>query len=89
MEKYSILMPVYYKEKPDFLRKSIESMIQQTVQTDDFVIVEDGPLIQELYDVLNEYEEKYKFIHRVVQEKNRGCGASLNNGLKNCKREIF
>lgn len=89
MENYSILMPVYYKEKPDFLRKSIESMIQQTVQTDDFVIVEDGPLTEELYEVLDEYEKKYVFIHRVVQKENRGCGASLNNGLKNCKNELI
>lgn len=88
MDNYSILMPVYYKEKPEYLRRSIESMVEQTVQTDDFVIVEDGPLTQELYKVLDEFENKYDFIHRVVQKENRGCGASLNNGLKSCKNDL-
>ena len=89
MEKYSVLMPLYYKEKPEFLRKSIESMVQQTVKPDDFVIVEDGPLTDELYEVLNEYERKYDFIHRIVQKENLGCGASLNNGLRSCKNELI
>lgn len=36
---YSVLMSVYYKEKPDFLKQSMESIFQQTVPTNDFVLV--------------------------------------------------
>ena len=43
-EKYSVLMSVYHKEKPEYLRQSLESIFTQTIQTDDFVLVCDGPL---------------------------------------------
>ena len=52
---YSVLMSVYYKEKPEFLRQSIESMLAQTAPTNDFVLVCDGPLNSEL-DAVIEWE---------------------------------
>ena len=39
--KYSVLMSVYYKENPEWLKESIESMLKQTILTDDFVIIKD------------------------------------------------
>ena len=54
---YSVLMSVYIKEKPEFLQKSIESVMQQSVVTNDFVIVCDGPLNDNLYeDIRNFYK---------------------------------
>ena len=32
MEKYSVLMSLYIKEKPNYLRTAVDSMIGQTVQ---------------------------------------------------------
>ena len=43
MNEYSVLMSVYYREKPEYLRESIGSIFNQTVQTDDFVLACDGP----------------------------------------------
>ena len=45
--KYSVLMSVYHKENPQFLKISIDSMINQTVRPDEFVIVKDGPLTRQ------------------------------------------
>ena len=42
--EYSVLMSVYYKEKPEYLKQAIESIQAQTLPTDDFVLVCDGPL---------------------------------------------
>ena len=39
VSKYSVLMSVYYKEKPEYLKQAIESIQAQTLQTDDFVLV--------------------------------------------------
>ncbi|MFQ6929766.1 MAG: hypothetical protein ACLRR3_01300 [Eubacterium sp.] len=36
-------MSVYHKEKPEYFRAAIESVLNQTVKTNDFVIVCDGP----------------------------------------------
>lgn len=88
-EKYSVLMSVYYKENPEFLKKSIESIVNQTLQTDDFVIVCDGPLTEELYKVIEEYQQRYSFIHVFYLNENRGLGLALNFGIKKCKNELI
>ena len=38
-KKYSVLMSVYYKERPEWLDYSIESMMKQTILPNEFVIV--------------------------------------------------
>lgn len=86
---YSVLMSVYYKEKPNFLARALDSMFNQSVAPDEVVIVEDGPLTDGLYGVLNEYSEKYtNRFKRVVNETNLGLGKALNRGLEACKNEI-
>jgi len=39
MTAYSVLMSVYHKEKPAYFRAAIQSIIDQTVKADEFVIV--------------------------------------------------
>ena len=38
-KKYSVLMSVYYKDKPDWLKYSIDSMLNQTIYPSEIVIV--------------------------------------------------
>lgn len=89
MEKYSVLMSLYKKEKPEYLKPAIESMINQTIKPDEIVIVEDGELTEELYNVIASYKKEYPELFTiVVNEKNIGLGLSLNNGLKVCRNEL-
>jgi glycosyltransferase involved in cell wall biosynthesis len=82
-------MSLYVKEKPEYLRLAIDSMLNQTVAPDEIVIVEDGPLTDALYDVLDEYNSKYpQLFHFVKNEENIGLGLALNAGLKECRNEI-
>ena len=85
MKKYSVLMSLYIKEKPEYLRLAVDSMLNQTVKPDEIVIVEDGPLTDALYAVLDEYGDK---ITRIRNEKNLGLGLALNVGLKACRNEL-
>lgn len=86
---YSVLMSVYYKENPIYLRESLESMFSQTVLTDDFILVADGKLTRELYDVIDEFERRYDGIFQMIQlDENLGLGQALNAGLKHCKNEL-
>lgn len=88
-EDYSVLMSVYYKERPDWLRESIESILNQSIMTNDFVIVEDGPLNEALYKVLNYYEIKHpQIINRIRLEKNVGLGPALGEGIFHCKNDL-
>lgn len=88
MEAYSVLTTVYAKEEPAFLRTSIESMLNQSVLTDDYVIVKDGPLTSELDAVLESYAQSYDFFNIVALEENVGLGAALRAGLSACKNDL-
>ena len=89
LPKYSVLMSLYIKEKPEYFRLALDSMLNQTVAPDEIVIVEDGPLTDALYAVLDEYKENYpQIIHTVKNEKNLGLGLALNVGLNECRNEL-
>lgn len=83
-KKYSVLMSLYKKENPEYLRIAIDSMLNQTIAPDEIVLVEDGPLTDELYAVLDDYP----ILHRIKNEKNLGLGLALNIGLKECRNEL-
>lgn len=86
--KYSVLMSVYRKEKPEYLKESIESMLRQTISPDEIVLVKDGPLTTELDNVISEFKGLNNF--KIVELKeNVGLGKALNIGLRNCKNEII
>ncbi len=89
MEKYSVLMSVYKKEKPEFLRLALVSMAEQTVPPDEIILIEDGPLNDELNKVIADFSAEHQGIFRtVVNEKNLGLGPSLNKGVKECRNEL-
>jgi len=87
---YSVLMSVYHKEKPEYLRMSMESIYHQTVPTDDFVLICDGILTTELDAVIAEMQEKFGERLRVVRlRKNGGLGKALQIGVCECKNELI
>lgn len=89
MMDYSILMSVYAKENPEYLKQSIDSMLNQTVRSNDFVIVCDGPLTKELYGIIDFYaSDPRNHIHKIQIESNVGLGAALNKGVKECINEL-
>lgn len=86
---YSVLMSVYHKEQPLFLKQSIDSMLSQTVKPGDFVIVCDGPLTEELEQVISGYVQSHGELFQIVRLKeNVGLGKALNAGLKRCRFEL-
>ena len=42
--KFSVLLSIYYKEKPEYFSECMESIYSQTVLPDEIVLVEDGRL---------------------------------------------
>ena len=87
--EYSVLMSVYHKEKPEYLKQSIESIQAQTLSTNDFVLVCDGPLNEQLDSVIATKQQEMGEILNVVRlAKNGGLGNALNEGIKHCKNEL-
>lgn len=86
-KKYSVLMSVYYKEQPEYLRDSINSMLNQTIEPDEIVLVKDGPLTEALEKVIYEYKDN-PILNVIELKENVGLGKALNIGLTKCKNEI-
>ena len=86
---YSVLMSVYKKESAENLRQAMESIENQTVKPDDFVLMCDGPLTSELDEVIQEKVLKLGSVLNVIRLKeNVGLGAALNTGIRKCKHEL-
>ena len=76
--KVSIIIPVYNVEK--YLRKCIESALNQTLDNIEIIAVNDGSTDNSL-KILNEYENIYENF-KVINQVNMGVGSARNTGLK-------
>ena len=84
--KYSVLMSVYQNDDSDFLKIALESIYdKQTRKPDEVVVVFDGPLKEQLYDVLNAFQKgREDVVKYYPQEVNRGLGEALRIGSELC-----
>lgn len=84
--KYSVLMSVYKNDDPDFLKIALESIYdKQTHKPDEVVVVFDGPLKEQLYDVLNAFQKGREDVMKYYpQELNHGLGEALRIGSELC-----
>lgn len=85
---YSVIMAVYINDKADWLTQAVESILGQTVPSNDIIIVVDGPVSKEVNDVINLYERN-SIINIIRLKENRGLGYALNLGIKNSKNELI
>lgn len=84
---FSCLMSCYYKDPVGLMKEALDSICNQTKVPDELVLVEDGELTAEHYDLIGEYEEKLN-IKRVKIQKNKGLGNALNKGLEVCENDL-
>lgn len=87
--RFSVLMSIYYKEKPDNFAQCMDSLLAQTSLPDEIVLVEDGRLTDELYKVIDEYAGRMGNINfvRLRLDENRGLGIALSYGIKHCQEQ--
>lgn len=86
---FSVLMSVYVREKPHHLEQALDSLLAQTVQPSEVVIVEDGPLTEALHAVIAAFKQRFPTTVSVVLLRNLGLGLALNHGLKQCRFPII
>jgi glycosyltransferase involved in cell wall biosynthesis len=88
--EYSILMSVYYKEKADWLKESINSMLNQSVKPAEFVIIKDGKLTDELDDVISQFHDNNQELFSIYElSENVGLGRALAYGVNKCKHNLI
>ncbi len=90
-EKFSVLMSVYYKENPVYLKEAMESIYdKQILKPTEIILVEDGELTKELYQEIDRQKSRLKDVLKIVKlEKNSGLGKALNIGVLNCSNELI
>lgn len=83
----SVLISVYKSERPEFLQRALQSVWDdQTLKPDEIVLIEDGPLTQDLLNVLGDWKNRLgDKLQLIINKQNLGLTKSLNKGLKVCR----
>ena len=88
MTHFSVLMSVYNRENPDFLQQSLDSIFNQTLPPAEVVLVQDGPLDDELQQVIDCCQKAHKELKTVKLTTCHGLGSALNEGLRHCSYDL-
>lgn len=87
---YSVLLPVYHGDYPEYLKVAIDSMLAQTLKPDEIVIAVDGPISKELRGVIESYRTKHEDLFNVhYYSENRGLGLLLRDAIYLCRNEFI
>jgi glycosyltransferase involved in cell wall biosynthesis len=88
---FSVLMSIYQQENPEYLNRAMKSIWdEQIIKPNEIVLVQDGPLTDELYIVINRWKDTLGVILKTIPlEENLGLGDALNIGLNNCSHELI
>ena len=81
MMKISVIMPVFNEER--YIRKAIESVLEQSLSDFELIVVDDGSTDDTLKIIESFDDERI----RVITQSNRGPGASRNTALEIAKGE--
>lgn len=87
---FSVLLSVYGKDDALFFQRALESVtIDQTVKPTEVIVVEDGPVGEEIEQAIYSVSSRCpKIEFNIIRKKqNFGLAAALNTGLKEAKYE--
>lgn len=90
MSFFSVCTSVYRNDNPDYVKTALDSMLKyQGVKPKEIVLIQDGPVAEDLLNLLLEYEGNFPDIMHIIRlEKNGGLGNALKLGVENAKYEI-
>lgn len=84
--QFSVLMSIYYKEKPAYLAECLTSIENQTIPADEIILVCDGPLTPELDEIIADFAKRHQGVVTVKRfPENRGLGYTLADGVELAK----
>jgi len=83
-ELVSVIMSTY-NEEIEWIKKSIDSILLQTYQHFEFIIVIDNPYNDRIKKMIFDYEERDNRIKVILNEENIGLVKSLNKALDLCQ----
>lgn len=84
----SVIMSTY-NEPEEWLRNAIDSILNQSYKTLEFIIVCDNPMNEKSIRILKAYEENDNRVKIIINKNNLGLSKSLNVALKECSGEFI
>tara|TARA_B100000029_G_C17567426_1_gene955519 strand:- start:745 stop:1581 length:837 start_codon:yes stop_codon:yes gene_type:complete len=88
-EKFSAILPIYKKVDFKIFKKSLESIVNQSLLPNELLIIFDGPIKASIKIFLKKKIKKYKFIKIINFPTNNGLGYILQRAVKLCKYEYI
>lgn len=85
----TVLLSLYKKESPDYLRASLKSIAAQTLQPQEVVMILDGPITDALEEALAESRSWLPQLHVYPQPTNQGLGPALAIGVKVAQHDLI
>lgn len=85
----SMLLSLYDKEKPEYLKEALTSIMKQTIMPNEIVLVYDGPINEELQKIVALFQQQAPDLFKIVKlEKNKGLGIALAIGLEHTQNKL-
>lgn len=85
---FSVLISVYHKDNYQWLKEAIDSILNSHLSPNEIVVAIDGPIGDNLKNILQEYGKKVPNFRNVFLPENRGRGEALNKVLPMCKYDL-
>ena len=85
---FSVLMSVYAKDRPAWIKQALDSVLNNTIRPAEVVTVIDGPISVDSQAILTEFSAKYPQVKLYPLAKNGGLGPALAHGLQQCSHEL-
>jgi len=84
-------MSIYTKENPSHFNRCMQSIwVEQSLKPNEIILVQDGPLSDELYKAIAVWKGKLKNKLKIISlQNNVGLGDALKIGIGNCSHEII
>lgn len=87
---FSVLLSVYKNDKPEEFRTALDSVTGcQTLKPSEVVLVVDGPVSEEINNVISENDTCNPGLYRIIRfDQNQGLGIALQKGLEAASNDI-
>ena len=87
---FSVAMSVYKNDNAEFFDRALKSITEeQTVKPSEIVLVVDGPVGDEINQVIEKYSSAYGIFNVVRLEQNGGLGNALKLAVENSSNELI
>ncbi len=87
---FSVAISVYKSDNAVFFERALQSIIEnQTVKPSEVVLVVDGPVGDEINEVIRKYVDAYDIFSVIRLEKNGGLGNALRIAVQNARYDLI